>query len=76
MDIFTYINFPLDIQKLKFDHIWGNSGPDSGPYCQTEFSGNFHRGQYNGSIGELDTNVAIIFIWIFLHIHVPMDIKN
>ena len=29
-----------------------------------------------GSIGELLTNVVSIFIWIFLYIHIPMDISN
>ena len=28
------------------------------------------------SIGELAMNVESIFVWVFLYIHVPMDIRN
>ena len=30
--IFLHILVPMDIEKLNLIHIWGNSGPDSGPY--------------------------------------------
>ena len=35
--------------------------------AQTEFSENFHRGQYKGSIGEFAMNIDSIFIWIFIY---------
>ena len=42
--IFSYIHVPMDIQKLNLNIFGVIPDPDSGPYRETEFSGNFHRG--------------------------------
>ena len=34
----------LWILEIEFDNILGHSGLDSGPYRETKFSANFHRG--------------------------------
>ena len=67
----------LWILEIKFLTIfWVIPDPIRGRIEKPSFQRIFIGGSTWVSIGELPMNVFSIFIWIFLYIHVPMDIRN